>query len=438
MRRWIRTALASAILAWSMAVQPGSVVSASTGDAVRTISAIATGTSHACALMGGGGLKCWGGNGSGQLGDGTTTDSLTPVDVSGLTSGVTAVAAGESHTCAVTSGGGVKCWGYNEAGQLGDGTTTQSSVPVDVVGLATGVSAIAAGVGGHTCALTSGGSVKCWGNNGGGQLGDGTTTQSSVPVDVLGLASGVSAIVAGGFQTCALTIEGGVNCWGYGGEGQLGNGSRSQSSVPVDVVGLPSGVVAIAAGDGRTCALTSGGGITCWGRNPSGLPGNGTTTDRLTPVDVPGLASEAIAIAVGQYHTCVLASDGGVRCWGANFGGQLGDGSTTDSPAPVDVLGLTSGMTAIAANGYSSYTCALASGGGVRCWGQNKGGQLGNGTTANSSVPVDVEFASQEPPATDSVEPRGQEGRAGFPLLPLLAGFATGCVVLVRRRQESR
>ena len=144
-----------------------------------------------------------GSNGSGQLGDDTTTQRSTPVNVSGLASGVTALAAGDGHTCALTTGGGVKCWGSNFSGQLGDGTTNQRSTPVDVAGLASGVIALAAG-GYHTCALTTGGGVKCWGSNYYGQLGDGTTSDRSTPVNVAGLVSGVTALAAGSSHTCAL------------------------------------------------------------------------------------------------------------------------------------------------------------------------------------------------------------------------------------------
>ena len=370
-------------------------------SAVNPVGArIAAGFGNTCALTSGGGVRCWGANSAGQAGNGTTTESLVPVDVSGLASGVSAIATGGYHTCALLSGGGVKCWGVNLFGQLGNSSTTDSNVPVDVSGLASGVSAISAGFH-HTCAISSDGGVTCWGANEFGQLGNGTTANSNVPINAKGLATGVSAIAAGHEHTCALTWGGRVQCWGSNGSGQLGNGTTTTSSVPVDVSRLAGGVSAIAAGSRHTCALTSGRGIRCWGMNGFGQLGNGTTIDSNTPVDVSGLASGVSAIAAGAEHACVLTLGDAVKCWGSNWAGQLGDGSLTDSLVPGDVASLTSGVSAIAV-GYR-HTCALLSGGGIKCWGEDAGGPLGNGSTTGSRVPVDVDLAapsaSTEPPA---------------------------------------
>jgi alpha-tubulin suppressor-like RCC1 family protein len=250
---------------------------------------------------------------------------LTAVEVSGLSSGVSAIAAGEWHTCGLTTKGGLKCWGGNGWGQLGDGTTEIRLTAVDVGGLGSGVSAIATGRI-HTCALTTSGGLKCWGNNASGQLGDGTTTYSSIRVDVSGLSSGVGAIAAGAAHTCALTSSGGVKCWGYNAFGQLGDGTRTNRLTAVDVVGLGSGVTAIAAGANHTCALTTAGGVKCWGDNFYGQLGDGTTTVRLTAMDVVGLSNGVSAIALGQDFTCALTTGGGVKCWGSHENGQLGIG----------------------------------------------------------------------------------------------------------------
>jgi len=192
--------------------------------------------SHLCADECGR-VQCWGYNYYGQLGNGTNTTSNTPVNVSGLSSGVITIAAGEYHTCALMSGGGVQCWGRNITGQLGDGTSTDSSIPVNVSGLGSGVLAITAG-GSHTCTLTGAGGVQCWGNNNFGQFGNGTNATSYTPVNVSGLSSGVLAIAAGGYHTCALTSAGGVQCLGWNHYGQLGNGTNTTSNTPVNVSGF--------------------------------------------------------------------------------------------------------------------------------------------------------------------------------------------------------
>jgi alpha-tubulin suppressor-like RCC1 family protein len=361
----------------------------SSPDVVPAITAITVGDYHTCAITGSGGLACWGDNSSGQIGNSKMAETLVPTEVQGLASGVAAASGGMHHTCALTSAGGVSCWGQNAGGALGNWTTADSSIPIDVWGLTSGAAAISAGSA-HTCALTVNGGVKCWGRNNFGQLGDGTTTDSSTPVDVSGLASGVAAIGAGGRLSCALTTGDGVKCWGFNAGGQLGTGTTTHiSSTPVDVPGLASGVAAISAGDDHACALTTAGGVRCWGENDSGQLGNGTTTASRVPVDVTGLTSGVSAIAAGCYHTCALRSGGEVMCWGQNGAGQLGDGTTTASGSPVDVSGLGSDTTRIAAG---VHTCALAKDGVVRCWGFNAYGQLGDGTTTSTSLPVVADF----------------------------------------------
>ncbi len=343
---------------------------------------VAGGNGHSCAVTSAGGVKCWGANDAGQLGNNSSTDSHVQVDVVGLSSGVSAISAGRFHSCALTDAGAVKCWGGYD-----------SLVPVDVAGLSSGVVALASGWS-HDCVVTSAGGAKCWGVNSYGQLGDGSTTHSlSNPVDVTGLTAGVAAVAAGPSHTCALTGAGGVKCWGANFFGQLGNNSSTDSQVPVDVIGLSSSVVAIASTANGNCVVTSAGGVKCWGNNGSGQLGNNSVSyyGSTIPVDVVGLSSGVVALAAAPdgIHNCALTSAGGVKCWGSNAYGQLGDNSTTDRYTPVDVVGLSSGVVAIG-SGYA-HTCALMNTGAAKCWGQNRWyGQLGNNTTDDSSAPVPV------------------------------------------------
>jgi alpha-tubulin suppressor-like RCC1 family protein len=341
---------------------------------------IKAGDRHTCVLTSGGGVKCWGFNHDGQLGDGHGSDRSRPVDVGELTTGVKAITAGWRTTCAVTATGGAKCWGNNHDGQLGDGTQIDRNTPQDVVGLLTKVIAIRAGER-HTCALTVAGGVKCWGNNHDGQLGDGTRKDKVTPVDVTGLTSGVTAVTTGWRHSCALTSAGGVKCWGSNHDGQLGDGTETDRLSPADVTGLTSGVTAITARWRHTCALTSVGGVKCWGNNHVGQLGDGTRHDRNTPVEVVGLTNGVKAVAAGWNHVCALTTVGGMKCWGSNHEGQLGDGTGVDQKGPVDVVIGPSGITAIATGG--EHTCAVAQGT-VTCWGENEDGQLGDGTFKNT------------------------------------------------------
>ncbi|HEY5284894.1 MAG TPA: RCC1 repeat-containing protein, partial [Polyangia bacterium] len=327
----------------------------------------------------------WGANKFGQLGQGTIENPLNAMpSTSDVLSGVQAVAAGSEHTCALMKTGGVRCWGANGVGELGDGILSDRSIPPadDVLG---GVQAIAASYL-HTCVLMATGGVRCWGGNDEGELGDGTTTNRSIPPtsDVLG---GVQAIATGREHTCALTATGGVRCWGGDTEGELGVGSLNFSPTATpptsDVLG---GVQAIAACGHYTCALMKTGGVRCWGDNDYGQLGNGTRLQYVASPPTSDVLSGVQAVATGFAHTCALMTTGGVRCWGYNQFGQLGDGTTTDrwTPPTNDVL---SGVQAIAAGYY--HTCAVMTTGGVRCWGRNEYGQLGI-PLPNHSTPAPV------------------------------------------------
>ena len=299
------------------------------------------------------------------------------------TSGVSSISGGYFHTCALLADKTVKCWGFNYYGQLGNGINTNSNVPVLVSNL-TNVTAIILGFH-HTCALLTDSTVKCWGFNYYGQLGNGTKIDSNVPVLVSNLTN-VTAIASNSHHTCALLADKTVRCWGKNSSGQLGNGTKIDSNVPVLVSNLTN-VTAITLGRDHTCALLADSTVKCWGTNFSGQLGNGTETSSNVPVAVSNLTN-VTAIASNYHHTCALLADKTVRCWGHNVYGQLGNGTKIDSNVPVLVSNLTN-VTAIAA-GPASHTCALLADKTVRCWGENSYGQLGNGTNINSNVPVVV------------------------------------------------
>jgi probable HAF family extracellular repeat protein len=362
------------------------------------VEAIAGSGYSSFALRSDGTVWAWGDNGDGHLGNNTTTGSTTPVEVINASStplsGVVAISGGYGHALALQSQANAESWGYNSDAELGNGTTTNSSTPIPVSNL-TGLVAVSAGkdsTGAHGLALRSDGTVWAWGNNSAGQLGNGTTTNSSTPVQVSNL-TGVVAIAAGVDHSLALRSDGTVWAWGFNYAGQLGNGTTTDSDTPVQVstsTGL-TGVIAIAAGYNHSLAVKNDGTVWAWGNNIAGQLGNGTTTNSSTPaqvLDVSGVAiSGAVAVAGGNAHSLVLKNDGTVWAWGDNSYGELGNGTGVGSTTPVQVSDL-AGMSAISAGLIQSL--AGRSDGTVWAWGENEYGQLGNGTTTNSSTPVEA------------------------------------------------
>ena len=332
-----------------------------------------------------GGVNCWGDNTESQLGNRSTQWSAVPVD-SGLGLAV-AVAVGWNSTCALTTAGGVKCLGANFFGGLGNGTTVSSQTPVDVVGLSSGVSAISAGAE-FACALTVQGGVKCWGYNNNGMLGNNSFVNAVAPVDVVGLSSGVVAISGHFAHTCAVTSAGAVFCWGDATYGKLGTGGP-RSPVPGQVVGISSGAVSVTTANQHSCALMSNGTVKCWGYNQNGQLGDGVVSEKsLTPVDVSDL-TDAISVSAGMYNTCAVTSSGAVKCWGGNSFKQLGnDSAVVQSNVPVEVQGLGGPASQISVGEY--FACAVMTTGTVKCWGRNANGTLGNNMSATAAVPTTV------------------------------------------------
>ena len=325
---------ADAVIVSSVNESIGNPAVAASGEEPRSagsssLGVISAGMDHSLKLRTDGKIWVWGRNGDGQLGIGNAVENHLPVKVN-LMTGVVAVAGGGYHSLALKSDGTVWAWGLSNSGQIGDGTATQHLTPVQVSGL-TGVVAIAGGFE-HSVALKSDGTVWAWGRNQVGQLGDGTTTQRLTPVLVSGLTGGggVAAISAGGYNTLAVKVDGTVWAWGQNIYGEIGDGSTTDRWTPIKVTGL-AGVVGVASGFFHSLALTSGGTVFGWGQNYYGALGDTTTTDRPIPVLTSGITGVA-AIAAGQFHSLAVKSDGTAWGWGRNDSGQLGNGSTTPVP----------------------------------------------------------------------------------------------------------
>jgi alpha-tubulin suppressor-like RCC1 family protein len=326
-----------------------------------------------CSATSAGVLRCWGGNDAGQIGDGTLLQRRVATGVPALTS--THVVAGGGHTCAITAGGGVSCWGDNTYGELGDGTTAARTTPAPVSGLTSAVE-LAAGIG-FTCARSSTGAVSCWGRGNFGQVGNGGTGNQLTPATVIG--SGASAIIAGQRHACAV-VSGAIWCWGRNQHGQVGDNTIADKLVPTAVVGSPANPVELAAGPRHTCARTNTGAMWCWGSNANGQLGDGTLVDHIVPGPVSASLTAVSDIAAGGSTTCaVVSSTQAIKCWGANSVGQVGDGTQIDRTLPVVIRG---GSTYASVTLGNSHACAKLTAGGVRCWGGNDWGQLGDRTAA--------------------------------------------------------
>ncbi len=353
---------------------------------------------HQCGIRTGGSIYCWGQGAVGELGISPRHDNNQPIQALDPTL-YSAVSASAGHTCGLTTVGGVRCWGNNATGQLGNNTTTQSDLPVFVSGLGNGVSAVSAGTN-HTCAITTSNALLCWGGAAGGQLGEGTTSGNKTsPQSVTGLSSGVTQVSAGGIMTCAV-VSGGVKCWGLRLAGQLGDGGTDGAKIatPIDVAGVTSGVTEVATGGNNWACAIQTGGVKCWGDNAFGEMGNGlagaagTAGPQLTPTYVAGLgaSSNVIHLALTRFHGCALITGGTVKCWGTNSAGQMGQGSTNSTPSTTAVAVPITTVDAISAGGLTGTTCAHLTNLTIKCWGGNGEGMIGDGTNTNRTSPTSV------------------------------------------------
>jgi len=419
------TSMKRILVAAILIVTALAVLSAPTGAqteaALTQATSVDSGDDYSCARLSTGQVRCWGDNGSGQLGnDDLGVDTEAPVPVLNLAgggplTGVTQISAGFGHTCARLGNGQARCWGDNSNGQLGDDSLVTRPLPVVVLNAAgtaplTGIVAITTGQG-HTCARLIANQARCWGDNLSGQLGIGSTTDADTPRTVKGVGgvgtlTGVLGIDAGAAHTCAVLTSGQARCWGENDEGQVGDNSTTDRLSPRVVRGTNgggtlTGVVEVAADlSDHSCARLTTGQARCWGDNSVfGQLGNDTLTDSLVPRVVrnpadSGPLTGVLQIELGSNATCARVTGGQVRCWGDNQDGEVGDTTVLnrDLPTvtrnPVDTAPLKNATTL---GPGDSHTCAVLANGQVRCWGDNSNGELGNNDNPNDTgLPVVV------------------------------------------------
>ena len=337
---------------------------------MKNVAAVSLGDEHSAAVTKDGSLYMWGYNGNGQLGNGSTTDSYTPIKIM---ENVTAVSLGYYHSAAVTKDGSLYMWGANYCGQLGNGSTTDSYTPIKIM---KNVATVSLG-GIHSAAVTKDGSLYMWGYNGNGQLGNGSTTDSYTPIKIM---ENVATVSLGDYHSAAITKDGSLYMWGYNGSGQLGNGSTTNISTPVKIM---ENVAMVSLGYNHSAAVTKDGSLYMWGNNYSGQLGNGSTTNRSTPVKI---MEKVAAVSLGGNHSAAITKDGGLYTWGDNYFGQLGNGSIKNSDTPIKI------MSNVVSSAGGSHTIALKKNGTVYTWGDNEYGEFGNGNKSNQTSPVAIQF----------------------------------------------
>jgi len=363
---------------------------------------VVAGGVHSCGLLTDGAAYCWGNNELGQLGDGSTGSHVYPTPVVGSIR-YTAISGGGGHTCAVATTGAAYCWGLNLSGQLGDGTQRDRSTPVSVTG---GKSWIALSAGGtHSCGIATDGLAYCWGWNASGQLGDGTTTDRPAPAPVSG-GLRFSAISANVRHTCALMASGAAYCWGSNEHGQLGTGDTLSSNTPVRVSGSLTWV-ALETGYSHSCGIAADGTGYCWGRNQYGQLGAGDSAGlatRTTPFPMSGGILWQ-SFDLGAYFSCGLGVGSAAWCWGYNGSGQLGGNAPdtcadetgiTSTQCALSPFAVTGGLEFASVSAHTQHTCGLSVDGVAYCWGSGTSGQLGNGQKGDQIFSIEpVRVAGQ-------------------------------------------
>lgn len=353
---------------------------------------ITAGWNHTCAIDSTRAAWCWGFDSTGRLGNGAVGSSESAVEVAGGLS-FSHLSAGDDFTCGITTEGEAWCWGRGAQGELGNGAFADSAVPVAVAGGLTFVSLESSLA--HTCGVTIDGSAYCWGNGNGGRLGNGSSSNSAVPVAVFGGHTFAAvATKGGGPQSCGIRTDGVAMCWGSNTTGQIGDGSTSDRSTPTVVRGAHTWID-ITTGNGAACGLRTDGSAMCWGSDGSGRLGNGAAGSSLTPTPVDGGLEFASIDGGFSGHFCAVTADGSGYCWGSNFRGRVGDGTSEDREVPTPVVG-TLEFESIDAGG--NHSCGRTPDGRAYCWGTGGSGRLGNEMSADSATPVEVVTGPFGPP----------------------------------------